>query len=386
MSTVIRSMIIRIYPTKDQEQKIWQHIGASRFIWNYMLNLQNERYKNGERCIGSYAMNRIITSLKQEEDTKWLCDISTRSLYKVTMNLERAYGSLFKKNARHPKFKSKKKSKASYPVSDSCGAVWFSEEFVKIPLIGRMAYKTNYEVPLGRDKKFSNVYIQYTSNHKWVITVGVERESQAPVSSGDSMGIDLGVKELAVVAFGDEQIVFHNKNKSKKVRELRKKLKHLQRNLSRKYRTNGSYEETNAIKELKDQIKRLYFHISNIQKDYIHQTTNTLVSLSPGRVVMEDLNVKGMMKNRCNSRAIGEQCFSEFIRQMKYKCEERGIEFYQVDRFYPSSKTCSCCGAIKKDLQQSDRTYICKECGITIDRDYNAAINLMKYKIHNEES
>ena len=156
--------------------------------------------------------------------------------------------------------------------------------------------------------------------------------------------------------------------------------------MSRKYRTNGSYDETNAIKELKDQIKRLYFHISNIQKDYIHQTTNTLVSLSPDIVVMEDLNVQGMMKNRYNSRAIGEQCFFEFIRQMRYKCEENGIEFFQVDRFYPSSKTCSCCGAIKKDLQQGDRIYICKECGIVIDRDYNAAINLMKYKVHNQES
>ena len=378
----IKSMIIRLFPTKDQEQKMWQHIGASRFIWNYMLALQQERYKNGEKHLSAFGMNYLLTPLKHDGEHEWLRDVSHQTLQKSCADLAKAYDGFFRKRTGFPKFKSRKKSKPSFALADAIGKVWFSETCVNVPTVGKVAYKTNYNIPLGRDKKFVNPRIQYTANHKWIITVGVECENQAPTLTDKPMGIDLGVKELAVVAFGDEQIVFHNKNKSKKVRQLRRKLKHLQRNLARKYRTNGSYEETNAVKELKDQIKRLYFHISNIQKDYIHQTTHTLVSLLPKIVTMEDLNVNGMMRNRCNSRAIGEQCLSEFIRQMKYKCEWNGIEFFQVDRFYPSSKTCSCCGTIKKDLKQSDRTYICKECGAVIDRDYNAAINLMKYKIH----
>ena len=379
---MIKSMIIRLFPTKDQEQKMWQHIGASRFIWNYMLALQQERYKNSEKHLSAFDMNYLLTKIKKEDETKWLKDVSSHTLYRSCADLAKAYDGFFKKQTGFPKFKSRKKSKPSFALADAIGKVWFSETRVNVPTIGKVAYKTNYNVPLGNKIKFVNPRISYTSNHKWIITVGVECENQAPTLTDKPMGIDLGVKELAVVAFGDEQIVFHNKNKSKNVRQLRRKLKHLQCNLARKYRTNGSYEETNAIKELKDQIKRLYLHISNIQRDYIHQTTHTLVSLLPKIVTMEDLNVKGMMRNHCQARSIQEQCLSEFIRQMKYKCEWNGIEFFQVDRFYPSSKTCSCCGAIKKDLKQGDRIYICKECGAVIDRDYNAAINLMKYKVH----
>lgn len=379
-------MIIRLRPNKEQEQKLWQHIGASRFIWNYMIDLQDERHRNGEKYLKAFDMNHIVTRIKKEQATSWLNCVSTQMLYRTCADLDKAYVSVFERHAGHPKFRSRKRSKPSFPLCDAVGKVWFSETHVNIPMVGKIVYKTKYRIPLGHNRKIINPRIRYTPNHKWVISLGVECEIQTPTLSKEPMGIDLGVKELAVVAFGNEQIVFHNKNKSKKVQQLRRKLKHLQRNLNRKYRTNGSYQETNAIKKLKDQIKRLYFHISNIQRDYIHQTTHTLVSLLPRSVTMEDLNVRGMMKNRNESRAIGEQCFYEFIRQMKYKCEENNIDFLQADRFYPSSKTCSCCGAIKKDLKRGDRTYICKECGFIIDRDYNAAINLMKYKIHSEES
>ena len=326
-------------------------------------------------------MNYLLTKIKKEDETKWLKDVSSQTLCRSCADLAKAYDGFFKKQTGFPKFKSRKKSKPSFALADAIGKVWFSEACVNIPTVGKVAYKTNYDVPLGNKIKFVNPRISYTANHKWIITVGVECESQAPTLTDKPMGIDLGVKELAVVAFGDEQIVFHNKNKSKKVRQLRRKLKHLQRNLARKYRTNGSYEETNAVKELKDQIKRLYFHIANIQRDYIHQTAHTLVSLLPRIVTMEDLNVKGMMKNRHLSRAIQEQCFYEFLRQMEYKCEWNGIEFVTADRYYPSSKTCSCCGSYLKDLKLKDRTYNCPVCGLKIDRDYNAAINLMNYKV-----
>lgn len=193
------------------------------------------------------------------------------------------------------------------------------------------------------------------------------------------MGIDLGVKDLAIVAIGNDKLVFKNINKTSKMRKLNKKLKHLQRKTARKYYTNGGYDKTNNILKTEAQIKELSYHISNIRQNYIHQITRQLVDMLPYRVVMEDLNVSGMMKNRHLSKAVQEQCFFNFIQIMKYKCEEYGIEFVQADRFYPSSKTCSSCGCINKDLKLSDRTYICSECGAVIDRDYNAAINLMQY-------
>ena len=233
--------------------------------------------------------------------------------------------------------------------------------------------------------KFSNPRICY-ENNKWILSFGIECNNQAFELNDFSIGIDLGIKETAVVSFEDKSLIFKNINKTKRVKNLKRKLKHLQRKVSRKYHTNNknnTYEckwfKSNNILKTEEQIRKIYAKISNIRKNYNHQTTHKLVSLLPKRVVMEDLNISGMMKNRHLSKAIQEQCFYEFIRQMKYKCEWLGIEFIQADRFYPSSKTCNHCGNIKKDLKLSDRTYICEHCGFTIDRDLNAAMNLANY-------
>ena len=195
------------------------------------------------------------------------------------------------------------------------------------------------------------------------------------------MGIDLGVKVLCSVAFSGENIVIDNINKTINMKRKQKKLKRLQHKVSRKYHQNGSFKKTSNILKAEEQIRELSYHISMTRRNYIHQATHKFVSMRPYRVVMEDLNVSGMMKNKHLSKAIQEQCFYEFIRQMKYKCEWNSIEFIQVDRFYPSSKTCSCCGTINSNLKLGDRIYVCPECGLVIDRDYNAAINLMKYVV-----
>ena len=241
-----------------------------------------------------------------------------------------------------------------------------------------MAYKTNYNIPIGKGHKFINPRVSYINN-KWILSFGMECESQAPVLTDSPMGIDLGIKETATVAFNDECLCFHNINKSRTIRRLERKLKHLQRNVSRKYRTNGSFQKTSNIIKAENKVRRLQYHLANIRLNYTHQTTHELVSKLPCRVVMEDLNVSGMMKNKHLSKAIAQQTFYEFIRQMKYKCEWKSIQFLQVDRFYPSSKTCSKCGSIKTDLKLSDRIFVCPDCGFEIDRDYNAAINLMRY-------
>ena len=378
---MIKSYIIRLFPTKEQEQLLWQHIGASRFIWNYMLDLQEKRYAEGEKHLSAFGMGYVLTEIKKKEEYEWLKSIALHSLQTVCADLAKSYDSFFKKQKGHPHFKSRKKSKPIYPLPCDVGGVWFSENEVQIPKIGKIKYHSNYVLPYGRKQKFINPRISYSPNGKWLLSFGMECESQVPVLNDFSMGIDLGVKELAVAACGDERLVFHNKNKSSKVRKIKNKLKHLQRVLARKYRVNGNYKETANVRKLKNKIKRLSFHIANVQKDYLHKTTHELVNKLPKRVVMETLNVQGMMKNRHLARAIQEQCFYEFMRQMKYKCEWNGIEFVQVDRFFPSSKTCSCCGTIKKDLKLKDRVFKCSECGNTIDRDYNAALNLMRYEV-----
>lgn len=382
---MIKSKIVRLFPNKEQEQLLWRHIGASRFIYNYMLALQIEQHKKGEKHLSAYNMTNLLPKIKRAEEFAWLNDIGSHTLQRSCADLATAYERFFHKQSGFPKFKSRKKSKMAFPVDNNLGALWFSPAFVQIPKISKMPYRAQENLPLGRQQKFFNPRISYTPNDKWILTFGVECENQTPTLTDLSMGIDLGIKELAVVAYGDEQIAFHNKNKSKKMRQLNRKLAHYQRNLARKYSVNGSYEETSNVRKTKKKIKRLYYHISNIRKDYLHKTTHELISKCPKRVVMETLSVQDMMKNKHLAKYIQEQCFYEFKRQMKYKCEWNGIEFVEVERYYPSSKTCSCCGAIKKDLKLNDRIYHCGACGLTIDRDYNAAVNLMGYGVQGQE-
>lgn len=379
MISLIKSKIIRLFPIKEQEQRMWEHINCSRYIWNYMLALQIERRENKEKHLSAFDMNKYLTILKQDESHKWLYNVSNAMLQRTCFDLSEAYKRFFEGINGFPRFKSKKKTKKSFPMRSDI--VYFLDGVVHLPKIGKVKYKTNYDIPLGKNSGILNPRISYTSSNKWVITISFECENQTPKLTDKRMGIDLGVKELATVSYEEECISFKNINKTKKVKNLENKLKHLQRNLSRKYRQNNSYEETNNIRREKEKIRRLYYHLSNIRKNHLHQTTHKLVSLLPKRVVMEDLDVRGMMKNKSLTKAIQEQCFYEFKRQMVYKCEELNIEIIFADRYFPSSKTCSNCGSYKKNLKLNDRVYICEDCGIRIDRDYNAAINLMNYKV-----
>lgn len=380
---MIKSYKIRIYPTKEQEQKLWQHIGAVRFIWNYMLDLQQRRYEEGEKHLSAFDMNKLLTPLKKQEQFVWLSNVSITSLQRACSDLALAYNSYLKKVANRPKPKSRKRSKPNYAANsrnfylkDNC--------LLNIEKVGKVKYKTDFCLPIGMHAtKFSNVRVSYVqATNKWLVSFGIECESQAPELNDYSVGIDLGVKDLATVECNGEQIVFHNINKSKRIRFLKRRLKHLQRAVSRKYEANkqgNKYVKTKNIEKLEQEIRRVHARITNIRDDYIHQTTHKLVSMLPRRVVMEDLNVSGLMKNKHLSKAISEQCFYKFIEYMRYKCAWNGIEFVQADRFYPSSKTCSCCGEVKRDLKLKDRTYTCSSCGLVIDRDYNAAINLSRY-------
>lgn len=381
---MIRGFKIRLFPNEKQEQLLWKHINASRFVWNYALSVLIERYKNGESYLNKAQTRDMFKNMKQIEEYSWLKEISSHTIGNVCIDLDKAYTNFFKKISNKPKFKKKGKCRNSFPVR--CDSIYFINNCVNIEKIGKIKYQTNYDLPQGRNVyKFTNPRICF-ENNKWILSFGMECDNQAQELNDFSLGIDLGIKDLAVIAYEDKSEKFKNINKIKRVKNLKSKLKHLQRKVSRKYLTNQNkkvYEDkwhkSNNILKTEEQIRKIYNRLSNIRKNYIHQTTHKIITIKPKRVIMEDLNVSGMMKNKHLSKAIAEQCFYEFIRQMKYKCEWNGIEFDQADRFYPSSKACSCCGHIKKNLKLKDRIYTCDECGFIIDRDINAAINLMRY-------
>ena len=250
---------------------------------------------------------------------------------------------------------------------------------VNLEKIGKVKYKSSYNIDLTRISKFSNPHVSY-NGRCWILTLGIETKIEEIKLTNEVIGIDLGIKDLAICS---NNMIFKNINKTKVVKNLEKRLRRLQRKVSKKYDMNKegrSYIKTSNIIKLEERIKKLHRKLKNIRQDYIHKSTTSIVKTKPCRVVMEDLNVKGMMKNKHLSNAIRKQGFYEFRRQLEYKCKFRGIELVVADRFYPSSKTCSQCGNIKKDLKLKDRVYKCS-CGLNIDRDLNASINLSKYKL-----
>lgn len=378
---MIKSFKIRLYPIKQQEQLMWKHIGACRYIYNYMLAKQQELYSAGEKHLSHFDMNNLLKPLKNDGEHEWLYEVSNTSLKRACGDLNEAYQGFFKKRTGFPKFKSRKRSKPNYPICAE--RLWFDEKgFAHIQKIGKVKFKTDFAIPIGTGNKFSNPRVS-NINGKWLLSFGIECENQVFELNDYTMGIDLGVKDSAVVAYSDKKLVFSNINKSRKISFIKKKMEHLQRSISRKYEANkqgNKYIKTKNIEREEQKLKKLYATLSNIRNNFIHQSTHAIVSLFPKRIVMEDLNVTGMMKNKHLSKAIQEQCFYEWLRQIKYKSEWRGIEFVQVSRFYPSSKTCHNCGCVKRNLKLSDRTFVCDDCGYTEDRDFNAALNLMCYE------
>lgn len=241
--------------------------------------------------------------------------------------------------------------------------------------------KTSERLPnLMKDKHYMNPHIVFDGKY-YYITFCIEIDIKPKQNTSEVIGIDLGIKSFAVCSNG---ITYKNINKTHTVKKLDKKLRRLQRQVGKKYFNNkigNKFIKTHNIIKLEHKIKLIYRRIKNIRENYIHQITAYLVKTKPSRIVIEDLNIKGLMKNKHLSKAIMEQCFYKFISILKYKCEWNGIELIKADRFYPSSKLCSCCGYIKKELRLDDRTYKCNFCGLVMDRDVNASLNLANYKL-----
>ncbi|GAA0097693.1 RNA-guided endonuclease TnpB family protein [Clostridium perfringens] len=316
---------------------------------------------------------KIITQLKKSE-LSWLNEVSNNVSKQAVKDACNAYKRFFKGLSDKPRFKSRKNSKKSF-YNDNIKLKVKENRLVNIEKVGWI--KTNEQLPIG--VKYSNPRISY-DNKYWYISVGIEQEQIKEDLTDVSLGIDLGLKDLAICSDGT---VFKNINKSNVVSKIEKRLKRLQKQVSRKYEKNKKgkeYVKTKNIIKLEKNIQQIHRRLANIRNNYLHESTTSIVKTKPYRVVVEDLNVKGMMKNKHLSDSIRKQGFYEFKRQLEYKCKFRGIKLVVADRFYPSSKTCSQCGEIKKDLKLSDRIYKCS-CGLVIDRDLNASINLSRYKL-----
>lgn len=374
---MILSKKIRIYPTETQVQKLWQSVGTTRFIYNWTLSRQEENYKNGGKFIKDGELRKEITQLKKTELT-WLSEVSNNIPKQAVKDACNAYKKFFNKLSEKPKFKSRRKSRDSFyndPIK-----LKVKENMILIEKIGWVKIKE--QIPIG--VKYTNPRISFDKKY-WYISIGIEKESEKEELTDISLGIDLGLKELAVCSDGTK---FKNINKTKIVRKTEKKLKRLQRKVSNKYEKNkivkgGScqYIKTRNTEKLEKRIQLIHRKLKNIRNNHLHQVTISIVKTKPYRIVMEDLNISGMMKNKHLSDKIRKQCFYEFRRQIKYKCETKGIKFVLANRFYASSKICNCCGKIKKDLKLKDRIYHCSYCGTKIDRDLNASINLSKYEL-----
>lgn len=375
---MIKGFTIRLYPTIEQDTLMRKHIGCQRYIYNWGLALNNKLYKEKKKKYSTTELGKMLTQYKKEDEVSWLNEVSNATLKEALRNLDKAYTGFFKGRNRFPRFKSKKKSSATF-YSRYEKVKFYENGTVNLEKIGKVNYKSSYDLDLTKVSKFSNPTVTF-NGRCWVLNIGIDIEPNVNKLEDKILAIDLGIKQLAIVNIDGLDVP--NINKTRVVKALEKKLKRLQKQCSRKYLLNkkgGSYFKTESIKKLELKIKKLHRKLKNIRLNYIHQTTSKLVKTNARLVVMENLKVSNMMKNRHLAKAIQQQGFYTFINQMKYKCAFYGIEFIQVPTFYPSSKICSCCGNIKKNLKLSDRIYKCDKCGFVVDRDKNATYNLANY-------
>ncbi|AXU28210.1 TPA: RNA-guided endonuclease InsQ/TnpB family protein [Clostridioides difficile] len=388
---MIKAIKVRLYPTKKQEVLMFKSAGISRFSYNWGLAFLNKYYEENNKFLQIDKLRKEFTRLRNNNEFSWLKEVSSEIPQQALKDLGESFKKFFKKESLYPRFKKKGKCEVSFFHLNNKFVV--KENYIKLEKIGYVKMKDEGRLPIGNYKKDKikvlNPRVKFNGKY-WYLSLAMEVEEKTNIKlTNESVGVDLGIKDLAIVSNIDEP--FKNINKSKEVKRLNKKLRKLQRQVSRKYdmlKSGNTFQKgeklvkTKNIIKVEKQIKLVYKKLSDIRLNHIHQTTNTIVKTKPCRIVVEDLNVRGLLKNKHLSKSISEQCFNKFINILEYKCKWNKIEFVKADRFYPSSKMCSCCGTIKKDLKLKDRTYVCsnEKCNLVIDRDKNASINLANYK------
>ena len=381
---MVKAIKVMLVPNNVQKTKMFQYADASRFAYNWALAKEKENYEKGYNFISDSELRKEFTRLRKSDEYAWLQNISNNVTKQAIKDACNAYKNFFRGLQKYPRFKSKKKSTPKF-YQDNV-KIRFSNTHVKFEGFSSSRKMNKQKLNWVRlaersriptDVKYMNPRVSFDGLNWW-ISVCVEFPDSKERLNDDGIGIDLGIKDLAICSDAN---TYKNINKSDTVIKLEKRRRRLQRSVSLKYEQNkkgGSYCKTNNIVKNERLLLKVNHRLTNIRKNYLHQTTSEIINRKPRFICIEDLNISGMMKNRHLSKVVQEQGFLEFRKQLKNKCNDRGIQLIIADRFYPSSKLCSCCGNVKKDLKLSERIYRCN-CGNVIDRDFQAAINLRVY-------
>lgn len=387
-----RSYKTELDPTPEQIQQIRRTMGVCRYVYNMYLAKNKEAHKNGEKFISGMDFSKWLNGYtKQHPELSWIKEVSSKSVKKSIMDCESAFKRFFKKQAKFPRFKSKRSSdvKMYFVKTDTKAVIRCERHRIKIPTLGWVRLKEKGYIPTTSETHtIKSGTVSCKAGRYYVSVLVDEPEPKRPELTDSGLGIDLGLKELATVSDGRK---FSNINKTAQLKKLEKRLKQEQRRLSRKYESlkqrnkilKGVSTRQNIQKQVQ-KVQKLHQSIDNIRTDYLNKCVSEIVKAKPSYITLEDLNVSGMMKNKHLSKAVAGQKFYEFRTKLEAKCKAMGIELRIADRFYPSSKTCHECGYVKTDLRLSDRVYICPSCGYREDRDFNASLNLrdtQAYKI-----
>ena len=384
MRTLLKSFKTEINPTEEQKVKIRKTIGTCRYIYNFYLAHNKELHDNGEKFMSGKSFSVWLNNeyLPQNPDKLWIKEVSSKSVKHSIENGCVAFTRFFKHQSAFPNFKKKGRSDVKmYFVKNNPKDCRCERHRINIPSLGWVRMKEKGYFPTTKDGyviKSGHVSIKAD---RYYVSVLIEiPNNKIANNSNKGIGIDLGLKDFAIVSNGK---TYKNINRSTRIKKLEKQLIREQRSLSRKYENLKKGESTQRANIQKQRLKvqKLHHKMDNIRTDYINKTIAEIVKTKPSYITIEDLNVKGMMKNRCLSKAVASQKFYEFRTRLKAKCDENGIELRVADRFYPSSKTCHHCGSVRKNLKLSDRIYRC-ECGYVADRDLNAALNLKDAKTY----
>lgn len=369
---------MKTYKTKlklnnKQRTRLFKNASVARFAYNFTIALQEENYKSGNKFLSDCEVRKMITVRKQE-DLAWLYDYNCDIVKQAVKDACKAYKKFFDKKGRKPKFHSRRNTTPSFYIDGY--KLKIENGYIKIPFCTKIKlYEKDY-IPEGLN--YQNPRITF-DGIDFFISVGVKENIIKPKLTDEIIGIDLGLKELATCSNG---MIFHNVSKFKNYKKLEKSVKQKQRQVSRKYELNkqgDKFVKTSNIKKLERIIQKKRIKQSNIKKDYFHKSTTALVRTKPSAIVLEDLNVAGMRKNKHLSHSLQEASISTFKQMLINKAESHGIEVVLADRYYPSSQICSSCGN-RKPMKLSERTYKCPKCGLKIDRDFNASINLKHYR------
>ena len=381
---MLKSFKTEINPTAEQITKINKTIGTCRFIYNFYIAHNRELYENGEKLMSGRVFSVWLNNeyLPNNPDKMWIKDVYTKAVAKSMEDGYTAFTRFFNNKSKFPRFKKKNNSDVKmYFVKNNKTDCLSERHRIKVPTLGWVRLKEKGYIPTSKDGFMVRSGTISCKAGRYYISVLVDIQKQdTEVGSDFGVGIDLGLKNLAICSDGS---IYKNINKTYNVRKVEKSLKREQRKLSRKVISikKGESTQKNFVKQ-KLKIQKLYQRLTNIRTDYLNKTIHSIVKTKPAFIVIEDLNVSGMMKNRHLSKAVAQQKFFEFRSKLVNKCKEIGIELRVVDRFYPSSKTCHGCGHVKRDLKLSDRTYKCSECGYVEDRDINASLNLRDAKTY----